>query len=129
MNHQNLWLFSLESFSPTWKTWFIIIIKHFPQLFIVFKDWYAYHRIFICLENLVETAHCSLDKACIINVILQIYCWFINCTVVNWINPFDGSTFPLLRKKSTPLSCTILCRPKNVVVIAIANRAEAVMTQ
>lgn len=72
--------------------------KTFPPAFYSFKDWYAYHRIFICLENLVETAYCLLDKACVINVILQIYCRFIKCAVVNLINSFDGSTFPLLRE-------------------------------
>lgn len=72
--------------------------KIFPSAFYSFKDWYAYHKIFICLENSVETAYCPLDKACVINVILQLYCWFIKCTVVHLINSFDGSTFPLLRE-------------------------------
>lgn len=119
--------FALKSSSPPWKIWFIRIIKHFPQLFIVLKT--AYHRISICLENLVEIAYCPLDKARLINVILQIYCWFIKLQLSTYSIPLVDQHFHYWEKRYTSELYTILCRQKTVVAMATANCAESVMTQ
>lgn len=129
MNHQNLWLFFPRIIFSSMKNMAYKNNKIFPPAFYSFKDWYAYQRISICLENLVEIAYCPLDKACLINAILQIYCWFIKLQLSTYSIPLVDQHFYYWEKRYTSELYTILCRHKTVVVMATANCAESVMTQ
>lgn len=102
MNHQNLWwLFCPKIIFSSMKNMVYKNNKTFSPAFYSFKD--CLPQNLYLSRNLVEIAYCPLDKAHLINVILQIYCWFIKLQLSTYSIPLVDQHFHYWEKGTSEL--------------------------